>query len=247
MIAATKLGREMKRRHQAGAFGIEILHPGLADNAGDSGIGALGRIDHARVGEGTVVRMHPHKDDEILTYLRGGRVRHQDTEGHLEEISATRLMMMNAGRSFQHEETVIEGPLTGLQIFLRPHAPDLDPMVQFHDFGTAHSANEWRLIAGPRDAPLTVRGEVQVHDMRLDAGRMTTLPIPPWPEATLLLYLFDGRITADSTALDPGEALMVSADAAIAADRTSDLVLFTIDRNAPVFRGGMFSGNLIGA
>ena len=163
MIAATKLGREMKRRHQAGEFGIEILHPGLADNAGDSGIGALGRIDHARVGEGTVVRMHPHKDDEILTYLRGGRVRHQDTEGHLEEISATRLMMMNAGRSFQHEETVIDGPLTGLQIFLRPHAPDLDPMVQFHDFGTAHSVNEWRLIAGPRDAPLTVRGEVQAH------------------------------------------------------------------------------------
>jgi redox-sensitive bicupin YhaK (pirin superfamily) len=72
MTAPMKLDRTMKRGHRADEFGIEILYPGAVLNEGDSGIGAIGRIDHARVTPGTVIRMHPHKDDEILTYLRRG-------------------------------------------------------------------------------------------------------------------------------------------------------------------------------
>ena len=144
------LPRALKKRHGSGGFGIEILYPGLAEPGGDSGLGAIGRIDHARVTAGTVIKMHPHRDDEILTYLRRGRVRHRDSVGHVEEISPTRLMLMNAGHSFEHEEEVLEGPLEALQIFLRPRAADLEPLVQFHDFGAALSEGAWRLVAGPR-------------------------------------------------------------------------------------------------
>ncbi len=96
MTDLAKLDRSIKHKHGSGGFGIEILHPGLALNNGDSGIGAIGRIDHARVTPGTVIAMHPHRDDEILTYLRSGRVRHLDTVGHSEDISNMRLMLMNA-------------------------------------------------------------------------------------------------------------------------------------------------------
>jgi redox-sensitive bicupin YhaK (pirin superfamily) len=41
--------------------------------------------------------MHPHRDDEILTYLRSGIAEHKDTEGNIEIITNKRLMMMNAG------------------------------------------------------------------------------------------------------------------------------------------------------
>ncbi|OKS86530.1 pirin family protein [Mucilaginibacter polytrichastri] len=40
--------------------------------------------------------MHPHWDDEILTYLRSGVVQHSDTEGYIEFITNKILMMMNA-------------------------------------------------------------------------------------------------------------------------------------------------------
>src|SRR5947209_6948675 len=87
MIKPTKLDRTMKQGHRSGGFGIEILFPGRTLEEGDSGIGAIGRIDHAHVTPGTVIRMHPHKDDEILTYLRRGTVMHSDTVGHQEPIS----------------------------------------------------------------------------------------------------------------------------------------------------------------
>lgn len=249
MDGLVKLGRSTKQKHGAGGFGIEILYPGLQQNAGDSGVGAIGRIDHARVTPGTIVAMHPHKDDEILTYLRSGRVHHLDSVGHTEEISNTRLMLMNAGHTFQHEERVLGdgGVLQGLQIFVRPRERNLEPLVQFHDLGVPISENEWRLVAGPSaDAPLTFRAEAWVHDNRLGQGRTTVLPAPPAKSVSRLLYVFAGRIAVAGMTLADGESLLLDgADCHVVAENESDLVLFTTDPSAPVFTGGMFSGNIL--
>ncbi|HDY8959227.1 TPA: pimeloyl-CoA dehydrogenase, partial [Klebsiella pneumoniae] len=44
-----------KHRHGSGGFGIEILWPGMVQHSEDSGIGGIGRIDHANVSPGTVI------------------------------------------------------------------------------------------------------------------------------------------------------------------------------------------------
>jgi redox-sensitive bicupin YhaK (pirin superfamily) len=75
--------------------------------------------------------MHPHRDDEILTYVRAGKMLHLDTMGHEEQITKTRMMLMNAGHTFQHEERMVGWePIEALQIFMRPRAPSLEPKVQ---------------------------------------------------------------------------------------------------------------------
>lgn len=151
MMTPVKLDRTVKKGHRVGAFGIEILYPGLALDHGDSGIGAIGRIDHARIGPGALIKMHPHRDDEILTYMRAGTMLHRDTVGNEEALTNTRLMLMNAGHTFQHEEkTVGSEPIEALQIFIRPGAADLEPMVQFHDLEEPLSRETWRRIAGPK-------------------------------------------------------------------------------------------------
>ena len=251
MTGLTKLDRSMKRKHGSGGFGIEILHPGLALNDGDSGIGAIGRIDQAIITPGTVVRMHPHRDDEILTYVRRGRMLHRDSVGHAEEISSRRLMLMNAGHTFQHEETILaeDGGLEALQIFVRPRERDLEPIVQFHEFETALSANQWRLIAGPSDdAPLVFRAQAWVHDNRLEAGSETALPPVSTKDATRLLYAFGGRASLAGMTLTRGESIVLDAeDYRVEAEEDTDLVLFTTDTSAAVFTGGMFSGNILRA
>ena len=105
VMTPVKPDRSIKRGRQVGGFGIEILYPGLALDQGDSGIGAIGQIDQARGSRsGTLIKMHPHRDDEILTYMRGGIMLHRDTVGHEEALTKNRLMLMNAGHTFQHEE-----------------------------------------------------------------------------------------------------------------------------------------------
>ena len=131
-----------------------------------------------------------------------------------------------------------------MQIFLRPRAADLDPLVQFHDFGAALSEGAWRLVAGPQGAPLTVRGAAWVQDRHFAAGEAASLPPPPVAGAARLLYLFAGRARAEDTTLEAGESLLLGqGDHRVEAEASSDLVLFTTDPGAEVFRGGMFSGN----
>ena len=244
-----KIENSSKHQHGSGGFGIDILWPGMVQNSDDSGIGAIGRIDQANVKAGTVISMHPHKDDEILTYMRKGRMLHLDTVGNEEEISDTRLMLMNAGHTFQHEERILGEngeSMQCLQIFIRPSETDMAPQVQFHDFGTPYSENAWRLVAGPENAPLTFRSQTWVQDTRLAKGYELKLPAVPVRNVVRLLYVFEGTVRIGVTALKAGESIIIESDDVhtVTALDTTDLVLFTTDPTAKVFRGGMFSGNM---
>jgi redox-sensitive bicupin YhaK (pirin superfamily) len=244
-----KISNQEKILKKNGGFGIEILFPGKGIGSEDSGIGTIGRIDQATVTPGTLVPMHPHKDDEILTYLRSGVVQHKDTEGNIEVITNKRLMMMNAGAQFQHEELVLPegGVLTALQIFIRPEIGGLIPKVQFYDFPEAISRNEWREVAGKDDTfPLQIRSNSWIYDIRLEQGKQQSLPVLPLKDATCLVYLFDGLLAVNENInIQKGESLVVEDEKILLkAVEDCNIVLFVTDRNARVFKEGMYSGNI---
>jgi hypothetical protein len=54
--------------------------------------------------------MHPHQDDEILTYIRARKILHRDTAGDKEEMTKALLMLVNAGHTFQHDEKMLYPP-----------------------------------------------------------------------------------------------------------------------------------------
>jgi len=232
-----------------GGFGIEILFPGKGIGAEDSGIGTIGRIDQATVTPGTLVAMHPHVNDEILTYLRSGVVEHKDTEGNIEVITNKRLMMMNAGSKFQHEELVLPegGMLTALQIFIRPEIGGLKPQVQFHEFRDVASLNDWRAVAGKGDDfPLEIRSNTGIYDMRLERGKQQSLPVLPIGGTTCLVYLFDGLLVVnENIRIQKGGSLVVEdQEVLLKAVEDCNIVLFVTDRSARVFKEGMYSGNI---
>lgn len=232
-----------------GGFGIEILFPGKGIGSEDSGIGTIGRIDRATVTPGTLVSMHPHQDDEILTYLRSGVVEHKDTEGNIEVITSKRLMMMNAGSKFQHEELVLPegGVLTALQIFIRPEVGGLKPQVQFHEFEDVVSLNDWRAVAGKGDPfPLQIRSNTWIYDMRLEQGKQRSLPVLPISGATCLVYVFEGQLVVNENIdIKKGESLVVeNEEILLKAVQDCNIVLFVTDLNATAFKEGMYSGNI---
>jgi hypothetical protein len=171
-------------------------------------IPAIGRIDRARIQSGQVIGMHPHRDDEILTYARSGTKLHRDSIGNEEAITNTRLMMMNAGHTFQHEEEMLgPEPTEALQIFLRPRAPNLEPKVQFHDFGEIVSRGAWRVIAAPEGAPLQVRAQAWVQDAHLSAGTSLALPAPQASGIVRLLYAVTGDVRVEDVTIGAGESV----------------------------------------
>lgn len=244
----TKLDNTIKYGKQNGGFGIQILYPGLIHRSlNDSGFSTIGRIDHARINPGTLIPMHPHKNDEILTYLRSGQVKHIDSEGHTGTISSEKLMMMNAGANFYHEEKVLAegGVLAGLQIFIRPETADLPPKVQFYDLPERYSYNKWRKIAGQNDYPLQIRSNTWLMDLRLEKDREITLPEAP-ENCAFLFYVFEGEIIInENMKLTNGESALVENESpTFRADETTDIVLLITKKDAVHFDGGMYSGNL---
>ena len=246
----TKIDTAIKYGRQRGGFGIQILYPGLAvPQFNDSGFATLGRIDHARIAPGSQVPMHSHRDDEILTYLRAGKVQHRDSMGKTVILSNKKLMMMNAGATFSHEELVLEegGVLEGLQIYIRPEAADLQPQVQFYVLPEVYSSNQWRKIAGYGvDYPLQIRSRTWLMDMRAGQGGETLLPEAPAENTAFLFYVFNGEVQVNETIhLNTGESVLIAAESPLfKAIRTSDIVLFITQPNAAYFDGGMNSGNL---
>ncbi len=243
-----KILNNQKIAHKRGGFGIEILFPGQALDTSDTGIGTIGRIDHAHILPGTFISMHPHRDDEILTYTRSGRVKHKDSEGITEIISSKKMMLMNAGSTMYHEEQVLaeSGDLEGLQIFLRPRESGLPPRVQFHEFAEAHSLDQWRALAGKEDSqPLQIRSSTWVYDMRLREGKRQALPELPAAHASCLLYVFEGEVLVNGeTTLFKGESIFLEDESVqLEARQTSDLVLFVTDKHAEYSATGMYSGN----
>lgn len=148
---------------------IRILYPGAVLSKFDTGIGSIGRIDHALFQGSTTIPMHPHVNDEILTYLRSGKAEHKDSEGFVEIIDNRKLMLMRAGYSFYHEEKIIDTgeALEGLQIFIRPKSKNLIPKVTFRHLDSTNSLNEWRQLAScDGDSELQFSSDTWVYDVK---------------------------------------------------------------------------------
>src|SRR6187402_810810 len=227
---------------------IQMLYPGLQLSNADSGIGSIGRIDHANFRWTHLIPMHPHVNDEILSYFKTGKVGHTDSEQFKATIGGQRLMLMKAGRQFFHEE-YIDGrsePFEGLQIFIRPAEKDLKPAVIIQDLEERDSLDKWRLIASPTpQTTLRFSSQTWIFDVKLSGGKTIGLPELPGKDLTALLYVYQGEVGIDQKiSLEKKDSLVFrNEDISIHALQDADMVLFFADENAPIFKDGMYSGN----
>ncbi|WP_265131026.1 pirin family protein [Chryseobacterium oranimense] len=238
-----KIGRE----YFAGNGVIQTLYPGLALDNGDTGIGSIGRIDHAMSNRNGTIPMHPHINDEILSYFRSGKILHKDSEGNEVMIGKDRMMLMQAGKLFYHEETgkSEDEIFEGLQIFIRPSVKDLTPKVTFWDLDQLHSENKWRLVASHNDNnQFQFSSETWIYDVKLTQGSSIGLPSLPKLGLTCLLYVFKGEIEINDMNLQKKEAVIIKdEDIEISTNEGAELVLFVTNEEATIYKDGMFSGN----
>ncbi|WP_233201450.1 pirin family protein [Sporosarcina sp. P13] len=223
---------------------ITRVQPGdiLGEETTDTAFGPLAIIDHAVMKKGLTIKMHEHINDEILSYIGSGITYHRDSAGFEAPIARGKLMMMNAGASFWHEEKVKEDEVEMLQIFIRPNETDLSPEVQFHDKPVDN--HDWYVMVGPEgsEAPLYVRQNVYILDAHPKAGE--ELDVPVYPGLTPFLYVMNGEIMVQDLTIGKQEAVtdLVNPLPPLVANEHTTLVLFFVERNAPMSKDGTISG-----
>src|SRR5438067_8579658 len=71
---------------------------------------------------------HPHRDMEIITYVRTGAITHRDSLGNEGRTEAGDVQVMHAGTGIVHAEYNREGdPTTLFQIWIQPNRRGVKP------------------------------------------------------------------------------------------------------------------------
>ena len=221
-------------------FRIHLDFPGRAvPDHDDHGSWPLATVVESFMDPGTLIRMHQHRNEEIISWVPDGVMRHDDRQGNELVTDPEHLMVMNAGSGFWHaEETLADDPpLRILQIFVRPHSLDLEPGIQHESIPDA-VANEWRHLFGPKgtDASLSVRNDVHFYDCQLTSGATTTLPSQS--DWHTYLYVFEGAVDVGEERVGYTESALVTddSDVTITATEDSTIVAFIINPDAPITR-----------
>ena len=225
-----------------GKFRMHFNFPGRAvPSHDDHGYGPLSTVVESFLDPGTLIRMHQHRNEEIISWVPAGVMRHEDRQDNTLVTDSEHLMIMGAGSGFWHSEETLpdDPPLRMLQIFVRPHSLGLEPTIQ-HEPIPDSTPNEWRFLFGPEDsdAPLSVRNKVDLYDCRLATDE--TVVVPSKAGWDTYLYVFEGEVDLAGESLGYTESAVLVGDgeASVTAREESILVAFVLDPDAPITRQG---------
>lgn len=117
---------------------------------------------------------HPHRDMEIITYVREGAITHQDNLGNRGRTEAGDVQVMSAGTGIRHAEYNLESDTTRIfQIWILPTQGGGEPRWGAKPFPKGDRAGRFVTLAsgveGDEDA-LPIRADARVLGATLKAG-----------------------------------------------------------------------------
>lgn len=145
---------------------------------------------------------HPHRDMEIITYVRTGAITHKDSLGNMGRTAAGDVQVMSAGNGITHAEYNLEDePTTLFQIWIQPSHRGGEPSWGAKQFPKGDRAGQLVVLASgfAQDADaLPIRTEGRVLGATIRAGDSVTYAFDGARKAYLVLAT--GAITVNGVA-----------------------------------------------
>lgn len=126
---------------------------------------------------------HPHRDMEIITYVRKGAISHQDHLGNKGRTLAGNVQVMSAGTGITHAEYNREPEATDIfQIWVQPNRQGLPPRWENRAFPPRQGDGHLVAVASgqtqhPEAAPISA--DATLFATTLGAGQTTTHTFQP--------------------------------------------------------------------
>ena len=172
---------------------------------------------------------HPHRDMEIVTYVRSGAITHQDSLGNKGRTGAGDVQVMSAGSGVTHAEYNLEDEETTLfQIWIETDRPSATPSWGMMPFpAQAHEGSFQTLVSGDADdGALTINADAKVLGATLTAG--TRIAYAPDPARHLYL-VSSGAILVNGVAAEARDGVAISGEATVEIDAVADAQLVLVD------------------
>ena len=190
------------------------------------GLGPLRVWNDDQIAPGKGFDPHPHRDMEIITYVRRGAITHRDNLGNEGRTAAGDVQVMHAGRGIVHAEYNLEPEETRIfQIWLMPNRAGVAPGWGALTFPEA--GEDLRVIASGdgRNGALPLYADGSVLAGRLAPGHSIRHVLPPGHRAYLVPA--DGAVTVNGVRIGErdGVAIEGERELVIAAEGSAELVM----------------------
>ncbi|CDZ92811.1 MULTISPECIES: pirin family protein [Pseudomonadaceae] len=174
---------------------------------------------------------HPHRDMEIITYVRKGAISHQDSLGNSGRTQAGDVQVMSAGTGITHSEFNLEDEACELfQIWIYPDRSGLPPSWGTRPFPRGERAGAFVTLAsgieGDTDA-LPIRANARLVAATLSAGQAAQYPIAAGRKVYLVPAT--GRIEIGDVIASQGDGVAIRDETQLSVKALEDSEVVLVD------------------
>jgi len=174
---------------------------------------------------------HPHRDMEIITYVRQGAISHEDSLGNKGRTGAGDVQVMSAGTGVRHAEFNLEDEQTTLfQIWVQTDTPGAAPGWGAMKFPRADRSGRFVTLAsgfaGDADA-LKINSAARVMGATLAAGETAELEIDP--ARHVYLVATQGPIEVNGVRAEPRDGVAITGEEKVAIRALEEAEIVLVD------------------
>lgn len=195
------------------------------------GLGRLRVWNDDEIAPGTGFDPHPHRDMEIVTYIREGAITHRDNLGNEGRTEAGDVQVMHAGTGIVHAEYNLENVATRLfQIWILPDRKGVAPGWGTRAFPRDGGGLSVLASGRPNDADsaaLPLNADAAVLAGTLSAGQ--TIELDFAADRAAYLVPVNGAITVNGLAAGARDGVAISGERRVTVTATQPTELVVVD------------------
>ena len=174
---------------------------------------------------------HPHRDMEIITYVRQGAITHRDSMGNVGRTEAGDVQVMSAGTGVTHSEYNLEPTETKLfQIWIIPDESGGTPSWGAKPFPKADRSGRFVTLASgfeEDDDALPIRTRARVLGATVKAGETIRYALGEGRHAYLVPAT--GAVEIEGTRIDARDGVAITDVSAVELTALEDSELVMVD------------------
>ncbi|MFG1401975.1 pirin family protein [Xanthobacter sediminis] len=183
------------------------------------------------IASGTGFPLHPHRDMEIITYVREGAITHQDDQGNRGRTEAGDVQVMSAGTGIRHSEYNMEKELTKIfQIWIIPEERGGEPRWAAQPFPKGERAGRFVTLASGRkgdEGALMIRADARLVAATIKAGDSATYAVDPGRH--LYLVSARGAVEVNGIRVSERDGAAIRDEAAVTVKALDDAEVILVD------------------
>jgi redox-sensitive bicupin YhaK (pirin superfamily) len=172
---------------------------------------------------------HPHRDMEIITYVRTGAITHQDSLGNKGRTIAGDVQVMSAGTGVVHSEYNLEDEDTTLfQIWVETDRPGVSPGWGAMPFPKESREGSFQLLASGNadDGALTINADARVFGATVKGGASLDYAADPGRHVYLVS---SGNVRVNGREAGPRDGIAVTGEERLTIEAEDDAEVVLVD------------------